>query len=204
MILVLAGVNGAGKSSLLGSYLRAHHGDYFNPDEYARRLLQSGRATQPAQANASAWQIGFNGLAQAIQHNSDYAFETTLGGQSVSGKLRQAIDNGIDVRVVFVGLDSAELHIERVSARVRRGGHAIDKARIRQRFADARLNLIGLIHHGLPELLVWDNSLPLTAGRPAPRKLFQFRQHTWIQPPDQHCPQWAKSIAVAAMQRLTE
>jgi predicted ABC-type ATPase len=40
---VLAGTNGAGKSSVAGALIRSSGGDYFNPDEVAKRL----RSTQP-------------------------------------------------------------------------------------------------------------------------------------------------------------
>jgi predicted ABC-type ATPase len=39
-IYVLAGTNGAGKSSVLGEMTRAEGADYFNPDEVARDILE--------------------------------------------------------------------------------------------------------------------------------------------------------------------
>ena len=42
-ILVLAGVNGAGKSSLLGTWLEAEGLGWFNPDSFTRRLVEAGR-----------------------------------------------------------------------------------------------------------------------------------------------------------------
>ena len=41
VITVLAGVNGAGKSSIGGAGLRENGADYFNPDEVARVLMFS-------------------------------------------------------------------------------------------------------------------------------------------------------------------
>ncbi|HBH79151.1 MAG TPA: ZTL protein, partial [Nitrospira sp.] len=37
---MLAGVNGAGKSSIGGAAIRQHGGKYFNPDEAARTLRE--------------------------------------------------------------------------------------------------------------------------------------------------------------------
>src|SRR5690606_8148537 len=56
-ILVLAGVNGAGKSSVGGDSLRRSGRAWFNPDDYARDLLATFGCSQ-AQANAEAWQEG--------------------------------------------------------------------------------------------------------------------------------------------------
>jgi predicted ABC-type ATPase len=43
-IFVLAGVNGAGKSSIGGAMLRALGADYYNPDEAAKRFGPRSRA----------------------------------------------------------------------------------------------------------------------------------------------------------------
>src|SRR5690349_23040079 len=48
-LLVLAGTNGAGKSSIGGRFYRESGGEYFNPDEFARRIL----ATNPEIGRAS-------------------------------------------------------------------------------------------------------------------------------------------------------
>ncbi len=41
-ILVLAGVNGAGKSSLLGTMLAEDGTTWFKPDAFTRRLVEGG------------------------------------------------------------------------------------------------------------------------------------------------------------------
>ena len=70
-IYVLAGVNGAGKSSIGGAAFRAFGGDYFNPDEAARALLGANRGLDPAQANGLAWGQGRELLECAIAGRLD-------------------------------------------------------------------------------------------------------------------------------------
>jgi predicted ABC-type ATPase len=41
VIYVLAGVNGAGKSSIGGAAIRENGAEYFNPDEAARRIADA-------------------------------------------------------------------------------------------------------------------------------------------------------------------
>ena len=53
-ITVLAGVNGAGKSSVAGAYIRQKGGDYYNPDEFTRSLLAQNPGLAPAEANSLA------------------------------------------------------------------------------------------------------------------------------------------------------
>ncbi|MEQ7776518.1 AAA family ATPase [Xanthomonas hortorum] len=159
-ILVLAGVNGAGKSSLLGSLLREDGATWFNPDAFTRQLVEQGWALE--EANAQAWQEGVRRLRQAMADGRDYAFETTLGATTIPRLLREACAQHT-VAVWFCGLSMVELHIERVAARVAAGGHAIAEHKIRERFDASRENLIALLPH-LAVLHVYDNSAPADAA----------------------------------------
>lgn len=158
-IYVLAGVNGGGKSSIGGAAFRESGADYYNPDEVARELMAVRPALMPAEANAAAWRRGRALLERVIRERLDFAFETTLGGNTIPRLLLEAARNGIDVHVWYVGLRSPELHVERVAARVRRGGHAIPEDAIRQRYDRSRLNLVQLLP-SLTALRVYDNSEP--------------------------------------------
>lgn len=147
-------MNGAGKSSLLGGILHEQGKDWFNPDACALRLVQIGHEQDAA--NASAWAMGKDRLVQAIDMARDHAFETTLGGTTLTALLRRAMGSH-DVAVWFCGLESAELHIERVAQRVAAGGHHVSADLIRIRYDRSRENLISLMD-GLTALRVYDNS----------------------------------------------
>jgi predicted ABC-type ATPase len=121
-IWVLAGTNGAGKSSIGGAMLRQSGGEYFNADEAARRILEREPALEQGQANAAAWALGLRYLDDAIRHGCDHFFETTLGGRTITARLKRALQAGHEVRIWYAGLRSPELHIARVQARARAGG----------------------------------------------------------------------------------
>ncbi|KAG0774937.1 hypothetical protein G6F21_014039 [Rhizopus arrhizus] len=89
-ILVLAGVHGAGKSSLLGTWLEAEGLSWFTPDSFPRRLVEAGWPLP--EANAEAWQEGTRRLRQAMADGTDFAFETTLGGNTIPRLLREACE----------------------------------------------------------------------------------------------------------------
>ncbi|HKT32439.1 MAG TPA: AAA family ATPase [Gammaproteobacteria bacterium] len=199
---VLAGVNGAGKSSLAGAFLRQAGGEFFNPDEAARRILAAHPGLPAAGANSLAWQLGLQQLQNAVRARRDYWFETTLGGRTITATLAAAAKAGFAVRVWYVGLDSPERCVARVVARVKRGGHAIPEQLIRQRYDSSRLNLIKLLPH-LAELVVFDNSTeadPADGQRPNPVEVLHIRNGKVLSPKDLSVtPDWAKPIAAAAL-----
>lgn len=203
-IAVLAGTNGAGKSSVGGALLSQAGVPYFNPDEVAREISKPYPDLPPSKVNSLAWNEGLRQLQEAIRLRRNHAFETTLGGSTMASTLRQAITAGLVVRIWYVGLESPELHIARVRARVARGGHPIPDATIRQRFDSSRLNLIRLLPY-LTELKVFDNSADSdpTLGRPPEPVLLLHVIHGKIVAPDptklMQSPDWAKPIVAAAM-----
>lgn len=142
-ILVLAGVNGAGKSSVGGYQLAQVKHSWFNPDDYAREYRNITHCSQ-VEANSKAWQESIERLAKALDKGQSYAFETTLGGTTITKMLREASKTH-EVYIWFCGLSSAEKHIERVQLRVKHGGHAIPEQKIRTRYVDSILNLNALI-----------------------------------------------------------
>lgn len=202
-LYVLAGVNGAGKSSIGGAAIRAAGADYFNPDEAARAVRALDPSLDQASANSLAWQQGKRLLERAIRENLDFAIETTLGGSTMAQLIADAASQGIEVRVFYVGLASADAHIERVRQRVRGGGHDIPDADIRRRYRHSRLNLVRLLP-ALTELRVYDNSTqadPAAGQAPQPRLVLHVNQGRIIGPDDlASTPDWAKPIVAAALE----
>lgn len=201
-ITVLAGTNGAGKSSLLGEYLRQQGGEYFNPDEIAGHLRERDPGMSRADANSLAWSAGRDLLMAAIEDGSDYVFETTLGGTTIPRLLSAAAVRGHRVVVWYVGLDSPEAHIGRVEARVRRGGHPIPAAKIRERFTRSLENLVSLLP-ALHEFRLFDNSrtVDLDQGEaPVPMSLLHVRAGRIVSSVDLHdVPDWAKPVFAACL-----
>ena len=201
-IYVLAGVNGAGKSSIGGAAFRASGADYYDPDEAARALMAANPTLTQADANSAAWHQGVRLLKRTIAERKDFAFETTLGANTIPGLLALAASQGIEVYVWYVGLASPELHIERVHARVRRGGHDIAAGHIHRRFEHSRLNLIELMPH-LTALRVYDNSAdadPATGNAPKPKLVLHMERGKIRNPRDlKHTPDWAKPIVATAL-----
>jgi predicted ABC-type ATPase len=206
VVYVLAGVNGAGKSSIGGHLLERDGLTWFNPDAFAREFKVSIVCEQDA-ANAQAWQEGMRRLDDAIAKGLSFAFETTLGGRTVTAKLLDATKSH-DVLIWFCGLSSPELHIARVKARVAAGGHSIAEEKIQERYPLAQLNLIKLMPH-VAYIQVYDNSTEALADGtvPDPLLVLEMEDGRLISPaPDdlkalQNAPEWTRPILEAALRR---
>jgi predicted ABC-type ATPase len=201
-IYVLAGTNGAGKSSIGGAMILRQGAEYFNPDEATKRILAANPAVTPEEANSAAWHEGKRLLERAIKEKLNFAFETTLGGHTIVALLEKASSVGIEVRIWYVGLNAPELHIARVRSRVAKGGHDIPETKIRERYSQSRLNLIRLLPK-LTEVLVYDNSAdadPHTGMAPEPTLILHLVQGKVENSCDPALvPDWAKPIWMAAM-----
>jgi len=105
------------------------------------------------------------------------------------------------------GLQSAEMHIERVRLRVASGGHDIPESKIRERWVASRVNLIRLMPQ-LARLQVFDNSAEAVAGQDIPDPVLVLDmvkgQLTFPAPDDTKAlnmtPEWARAIVQAAIE----
>ena len=201
-LYVLAGTNGAGKSSIGGAMFLQAGVEYFNPDQAARLILARDQGLGQTEANSAAWHRGRRLLERAMAEGKTFAFETTLGGNTITALLDRALASGLAVRVWYVGLNGPELHIARVRARVARGGHDIPAEQVRARYDRSRLNLIRLLPK-LTELRVYDNSAeagPAAGIAPEPLLLLHMLRGKIVR----SCaltqtPEWAKPILAAAI-----
>lgn len=203
-LTVIAGTNGAGKSSIIGMFIRSRGGEYFNADEWARVLRERDPELSQTEANGLAWLAGRRMLEAAIEQDRDHVFETTLGGKTIPFLARRAAERRYRVTLWYVGLDTPAAHIDRVRARVRRGGHDIPEAKIRERFERSLENLIALMPH-LHELKLFDNSVDveLPEGQaPRIRALLHVRAGNVVASVAlSEVPPWAKPVFAAFMVR---
>jgi predicted ABC-type ATPase len=182
--------------------IRTAGSDYYNPDEAARALLAANPRIDQAQANSVAWRQGTRLLERAIRERLDFAMETTLGGSTVARMLADAAAQGVEVRIWYVGLSSADAHLARVRQRVRAGGHDIPDAAVRRRWRHSRQNLVQLLPV-LTELRVYDNSEdadPAAGKAPRPVLVLHVAGGEIVGPADlSSTPDWAKPIVAAAL-----
>lgn len=144
-------------------------------------------------------------LEQAIDERQDYAFETTLGGNTIPALLEAALSKGIEVHIWYVGLDSPEHHIARVCSRVARGGHDIPEAKIRERYVRSIESLLRLLPQ-LTELRLYDNSHEAdpNTGKPPEPQLILHLLHRKVVSLCEPIPEWARTIVSEARGMCSE
>jgi len=150
-LVVLAGPNGAGKSTLAPWLLRDGWGirDFVNADEIARGLSGFQPETVALQAGRLMWER----LEELVASHKSFAFETTLASRSYAPWICKRRQEGYQTRLVFIWLPSAELAIQRVTDRVRAGGHHIPEDVVRRRYASGLRKLFELY---LPLIDRWE------------------------------------------------
>ena len=136
--IVIAGPNGAGKTTFAREFLPkgARVIRFVNAD-----LIAAGLSPlRPELATVAAGRLFLRELDRLAAAKADFAFESTLSGVSLAGKLRLWKENGYRVEIVYLMLPSVQLALRRISARVKQGGHDVPKPDVIQRFRRSLIN----------------------------------------------------------------
>jgi predicted ABC-type ATPase len=154
--IVLGGINGAGKTTssrtILAETLRVM--TFVNADVIAQGIA----GFDPNSANITASRIMLDRLHELAALRADFAFETTLSGQTTAPWLRSLRDVGYVIDLHYFWLASADLAVARVAHRVGRGGHNVPEATIRRRYRQSIQNFFTLYRPASSRWHVYDNS----------------------------------------------
>jgi predicted ABC-type ATPase len=160
-IIILAGINGAGKTtasrSLLANTLKVM--TFVNADVIALGL--SG--FDPDAAAVRAGEIMLEQLHDLAAQRATFAFETTLAGRTQATWLDSLRRTGYRIHLFYFWVKSPDLAVTRVAARVKKGGHDIPESTIRRRYKRSIGNLLKLYIPVVTGWKVYDNS---GTGRP--------------------------------------
>lgn len=96
-------------------------------------------------------------IAHCAQRGDSFAFETTLSGLSYLKHIEQWRAQGYRVSLFFLSLPDVDTAIDRVTSRVRQGGHDIPEPVIRRRFLSGLKNFKLHYQHIVDEWALYDN-----------------------------------------------
>lgn len=155
-LIVIAGANGAGKSTVAPFLLRDKLGvlEFVNADILAQGLA----AFSPEKVAVSAGKIMISRLNKLAESRKDFAFETTLSTLSFVPRINKIRENDYEFTLIFLWLASAELAVSRVAERVRQGGHNIPEETIKRRYRKGLQNFFNLYLPIADNWYFYDNS----------------------------------------------
>lgn len=132
-LYIISGCNGAGKTtasySLLPEMLDCK--EFVNSDEFAKGLSPF----DPSKASIQASRYMLQKIRYLLKRGKDFAVETTLATRTLLKTAKMAQAAGYTVTLLYFWLNSPDLAVERVRARVEAGGHNIPEDTIRRRYA---------------------------------------------------------------------
>ena len=128
--------------------------DFVNSDEFAKSLSPF----DPDSASIQASRYMLLKIRYMMERGRDFSIETTLATRSLKKIITRAQDQGYSVTVLYFWLNTPDLAVARVRARVAAGGHNVPEAVIRRRY---RIGLQYLFEDYMPIADQWilaDNS----------------------------------------------
>ncbi|MGN0189365.1 MAG: zeta toxin family protein [Candidatus Cryptobacteroides sp.] len=131
-LYIVSGCNGAGKTTasytLLPEMLECSQ--FVNSDEFAKGLSPFN----PEGVSVQASRLMLMKIRYLFARKEDFGIETTLATRSLLKMITLAQAEGYYVTVLYFWLNSPDLAVKRVKARVAAGGHNIPEETIRRRY----------------------------------------------------------------------
>jgi len=179
--VVIAGPNGAGKTTAAPRLL--HEGVGIDAFVNADVIAQGLSGFSPASAAVEAGRIMLHRLDELAEAGLDFAFESTLAGRSVRGRLLDLIAHGYAVHAFYLWLPSPDMAVERVRHRVKLGGHDVPEVVVRRRFWRSLVNFDRMYRPTMTSWQLYDASQapqrPLVAQGSGAGGLTIIGRQTW-------------------------
>jgi len=155
-VYIIAGPNGAGKTTFALQYLKDITGcdNFINADMIAEGL----KPLNPPEALYEAGVICLQHITRHIEHQEDFAFETTLSGRTYANLLKRLRCDQWRIVLFFLWIPGPEYSLKRVRERVRQGGHDIPEQTIYRRYPRLLKNFKELYRPLCDEIYCYDNS----------------------------------------------
>lgn len=158
VLIVIAGPNGSGKTSMTSKILKHEWMEdavYINPDLVAQERFgdwNSPEAIRKAVIYCQEWR------EQCLAERKSLIFETVLSADDKIDFIERAKKAGFFVRLFFVCTESPAINASRIAQRVMKGGHDVPIAKIISRYQKSVLNC-KYIATKIDRTYLYDNSV---------------------------------------------
>lgn len=189
VLIVIAGPNGSGKTSVTSKIL--HHewledSEYINPDNVARDIFgdwNNQDSVLKAANYCNEWR------ERCLSERKSHIFETVMSAADKVEYILRAKQAGFFIRLFFVSTGSPTINAKRVANRVLNGGHDVPIPKIISRYDKSIANCIALAPY-VDRLYVYDNSIEDTEAR----LLFRLSDGALAKRYVDELPNWASTI----------
>jgi predicted ABC-type ATPase len=157
-LLVIAGPNGSGKTSVTSQILKHEWVKgcvYINPDNIAQE--QFGDWNSPESVLKAAI-LATNQREDCLINKQDFIFETVFSAPDKVDFLKRAKDAGYFIRLFFVGTNHPSINASRIAHRVMEGGHDVPISKIINRYAKSISSCYNAAKF-VDRLYIYDNSI---------------------------------------------
>ena len=129
-LFLIAGHNGAGKTTFLKEFVRVNKLKYINPDEIAQKIS----IDKFSLLTIKAGKITLKRIEKLKKEKEDFIVETTLSGKIWKTLISDFKKNNYHITLFFIYLDTPEEAIKRVAIRINKKGHYVSKEDIYRRY----------------------------------------------------------------------
>ena len=157
-LYILAGCNGAGKTTASYSFLPEilDCREFVNSDEFAKSLSPF----DPSVASVSASRFMLRRIDYLLKRGSDFSIETTLATRSLVSIINEARAQSYVITILYLWVQAPEIAIQRVRDRVASGGHNIPEDVLRRRYTTGLKYLFDIYMPICDRWMIADNSGP--------------------------------------------
>jgi predicted ABC-type ATPase len=113
---------------------------------------------KPELAAIAAARVVLHEIDRLAKARSDFAFESTLSGLTYVRRIESWRRAGYRVEIVYLRLESTQLALKRVAARVRQGGHDVPLADVLRRYSRGWMNFQSIYRPLADSWAVYENS----------------------------------------------
>jgi predicted ABC-type ATPase len=157
-MIVIAGPNGSGKTSLTTQVLQHRWLEgctYINPDNLARDVFGDWNSPE---AVLKAAQLASEQREACLKRGENMAFESVLSAPDKVEFIERVKVEGFFIRLFFVGTDHPSINAARIARRVMKGGHDVPIRKIISRYAKSISNCAAVASL-VDRVYVYDNSV---------------------------------------------
>lgn len=175
---IIAGVNGVGKSSLIGAFVSKSNelGVIIDADKLA--LDYNGDRLKGGKAAVKR-------IEDCLEKGISFTQETTLSGVKTLNTIQKAKERGYFISMNYVGVDSVEESIKRIQNRVAKGGHNIAAKDVYRRY-EKRCESLAAVLPYCDEVVFYDNENGF-------RECAEYKNGILI-PKGDNIPNWLKEL----------